>query len=320
MSRFVRPVVCTIAAALSAQPAFAHGVAGPRIFINTLLIDDPAVADEAAFPTFSWQHFGADESGPATNEYDFDFEFNKRITETVGIGIADGYTIIQQLGAKQRQGWNNLEVSAKWQAYTNAEHEFIVSVGVIREFARTGSANIGNDDVGSTTPTLYWGKGLGDLPIGYLRPLAITGTFGYQIADKELKATTTVDPDTGLTSVAFNNGMENRWVGGLSLQYSLPYLQSQVKDFGLPEFINRLTPVVEMAWSSPATKPSTLGTQYLFGVGASYVTNTYALTVEALIPGNRQTGTNVGVIAQFHLYFDDLFPNSLGKPLTAWWQ
>ena len=29
----------------------ARGVAGPRVFINTLTVDDPAVADEAAFPT-----------------------------------------------------------------------------------------------------------------------------------------------------------------------------------------------------------------------------------------------------------------------------
>lgn len=309
-----------VVALLLTGPVFAHGVAGPRIFINTLLIDDPAVSDEASLPTFSWQHFGADENGGATNEYDFDFEFDKRITDTVGIGINDGYTVLQQLGAKQRQGWQNLSLTVKWQPYVNAEHEFMVSLGVIREFARTGSANIGNDDVGATTPTIYWGKGLGDLPIGYLRPLAVTGTFGYQIADKKLKATQTVDPDTSLASIAFNNGMENRWVGGLSLQYSLPYLQSQVKDFGLPAFVNRLTPVVEVAWSSPASKPNSLGTQYLFGVGASYVASSYALTVEALIPGNRQTGTNVGGIAQFHLYFDDMFPNSLGKPITAWWQ
>ena len=35
-------------------------------------------------------------------------------------------------------------------------------------------------------------------------------------------------------------------------------------------------------------------------------------------PGNKQTGSHVGVIAQFHLYFDDLFPHSLGKPIVEW--
>ena len=58
----------------------------------------------------------------------------------------------------------------------------MVSVGVSREFARTGAtgsngAVLDNDDSSSTTPTIYWGKGFGDLPIGYLRPFALTGTW-----------------------------------------------------------------------------------------------------------------------------------------------
>jgi hypothetical protein len=98
------------------------------------------------------------------------------------------------------------------------------------------------------------------------------------------------------------------------------YLQTQVKDFGLPDFVNKLTPVVEMAWSSPASKPNQSSTQFLLGVGVNYTADTYALSVEALIPGNRNSGSHVGVIAQFHLYFDDLFPNSLGKPIVNWFQ
>jgi hypothetical protein len=37
--------------------------------------------------------------------------------------------------------------------------------------------------------------------------------------------------------------------------------------------------------------------------------------LEALIPANKAAGTNVGVAALFHVFFDDLYPNSLGKPL-----
>jgi hypothetical protein len=92
-----------------------------------------------------------------------------------------------------------------------------------------------------------------------------------------------------------------------------------VKDLGWPEFVNQLTPVVEVAWSSPASKPNQISTQYLFGAGINYTAETYAVTVEALVPGNKQTGSHLGVIAQFHLYFDDLFPNSLGKPIVNWW-
>lgn len=129
---------------------------------------------------------------------------------------------------------------------------------MVREFGRTGTAHIGADQFGSTTPTVYFGKGMGDLPIPALRPFAITGTLGYSIADKKLKATFDPDPSpsgvTGIPSRSFNNGLSNRWVGGLTLQYDLFYLKSQVRNFGLPDFVNKLTPLVEIAWSSPASK------------------------------------------------------------------
>ena len=317
----MRLLSCLLIAGLGvflSVPAWPHGVAGPRVFINTLTIDDPAVADEAAFPTFTWQHAGADDAGGATNAFDFDFEFNKRITDDFGFGISDGYSVLRQLGAKTRSGWHNLSLSLKYQAYTSAEHELLLSLGVIRTFPRTGSYNIDNNDIGSTTPIFYFGKGLGDLPIGYVRPVAITGTLGYQFADKRLKSLPTINLDTGIAAFSFNNGIEDRWIGGLSAQYSFPYLQAQVKDFGLPTFINKLTPVAEVAWSSPASKPHAIGNQYLFAAGVAYGGADYAVTAETLIPGNRQTGTKLGFIAQLHLYFDDLFPTSLGKPLLPW--
>ena len=313
MNRALVPAALA-AGLLPFQCAEAHGVAGPRIFVNTLIIDDPAVADEAALPTFSWQ------PPPGSGQdYQVNFEFDKRITERFGFAINDGYSILTMPGAKNATGWQNLFLTLKYQAVVNAEHELLVAVGVIRQFARTGSPVLGNTDVGTTTPTLYWGKGLGDLPIGYLRPLAVTGTIGYQYADKRVGTVTAPEPEPGAPGVLFNNGLENRWVGGLSVQYSLPYLQSQVRDIGLPAFLGAMTPIVELTWSSPATRPHSEGTQYLFGVGVIYLARSYAVGVEALIPANGQTGRAVGVIAQLHWYFDDLFPNSLGKPLVSWW-
>ena len=37
--------------------------------------------------------------------------------------------------------------------------------------------------------------------------------------------------------------------------------------------------------------------------------------MEAIVPVNRATGDTVGVIAQLHFYLDDLFPDSLGRPI-----
>ena len=318
-----RPILlATLAGASLApvEPVFAHGFAGPHMFISTLLIDDPNVADEASLPTFSFLPQPND-GGTTPGLYGLNFEFDKRITENFGFSVSDGHQWLHTPGAGTASGWENVELGLKYKIYVNPEHEFMLSLGVFREFGRTGAtgdtaAALDVDQTSSTTPTIFWGKGFGDLPIGLLRPVAITGTLGYSIADKKLMVTG-FDPDTG--NPLFNNGTSNLWTGGLSLQYSMRYLQSQVKDYGFPEFVNRLTPVVEVAWSSPASKPNTTSTQYLIGVGVNYTARAYAVGVEMLIPGNKQTGSHLGVIAQFHLYFDDLLPNSLGKPIVNWW-
>jgi hypothetical protein len=297
--------------------AHAHGFAGDHMFISTLLIDDPNVADEASTPTFQYLPQAAG-SGATSYNYNLGFEFDKRITENFGFAINDGYTWLTQPGTKTANGWNNVVVTLKYKPYVNAEHEFIVSAGVQREFARSGAngsngATLGNDDSGSTGPTLYFGKGFGDLPIGPLRPLFLTGELTYTIADKNLK----IDP----FGIPANNGNPNTWSGGLSLQYSVRYLSAQVKDYGLSNFVNRLTPVVELAWSSTATQPDNgTPTTYLWGLGVNYTATTYAVTVEALLAGNRATGNHPGVIAQFHLYFDDLLGSTLGTPIVDWFR
>ena len=320
---YAAAVAACCTAAIAPRPGHAHAIAGARIFPVTLTIDDPGVSDEASLPTFSVQRQGASgDLGPGW-QYNLGAEFDKRITDTFGIGVSDAYTIQSTQGDKTRTGFLNLNVVAKYQAWVNGPHEAVLSLGVIREFGRTGTSHVGADEFGSTTPTIYFGKGMGDLPVPALRPIAVTGTFGYTVADKKLKAVGAPDmgTETGIAGPPiqqFNNGSANRWVGGLSLQYSLPYLRSQVKDYGLPEFVNRLTPLVEVSWSSPASAPSDLGTQLVFAPGVIYSADSYQIGVEALVPANRASGRNVGVIAQFHLFFDDIFPNSLGKPLISY--
>jgi hypothetical protein len=315
----LRPTAIAVATLL-APPAFAHGTAGDYDFVSTLIVDDPAVEDEASLPTFTYLPQPR-EGGTTPLLSSLGFEFDKTITENFGVSVAGGYAWLRQPGKKTANGWQNLELTLKYQLYVNDEHAFLLSAGITREFARTGASGangavLGNEDTSSTTPMLYFGKGFSEAPVGWLRPIAVTGTFGYQIADKKLKVAGT-DPDTG--EPVFNNGASNRWVGGITLQYSLRYLQTQVRGVGLPAFANRLTPLVELAWSSPASKPYDTPAQYLIGIGFVYTATSYAVGIEALVPGNRQTGSHPGVIAQLHLFFDDLFPRSLGKPVVQWW-
>ncbi len=314
-SRLV-PAALAAAALLAARPAPAHVIAGARVFPVTLTFDDPGVSDEASLPAFTYSRSGADGGTGPTHEVDLGFEYDKTITPTTALIFNDGYDIQQTDGAKTQTGFENLVVTGKWQAWTDAAHEFVVSLGVIRELGGTGTTHIGADHYGSTAPTGYFGKGLGDLPIGLLRPLAVTGELGYTIADKGLKAIPAAPQPFGAAiDTQFNTGNNNAWSGALSLQYSIPYLQSQVRDVGLPGCLGDMIPIVEFTWSSPASSPSSQGTSWTAAPGILYLAQWGEIGLEALIPLDRTAGTNVGAVGLVHFFFDDLFPGSVGKPV-----
>jgi hypothetical protein len=267
--------------------AHAHGMVGEREFPATLTIDDPAVKDEASVPTFIYSNGG---SGTATS---VNFEVDKRITETFGFGIQEGYTGFNSAGGSaNRFGWQDLTTTLKYQAFASPAHEFLLSVGVIREWGGTGASAIGADAYGVTTPTVYFGKGLGDLPIGMLRPLAITGTLGYQVPD------------------AANLNPQQLAVG-FSIQYSMPYLEDAMH-IKLPEFASHLVPLVEFNYAVPTRPVNGSAAVGTIAPGVIYSTETYQVGVEALAPGTRAGGT--GAIAQLHVFFGELVP-ALGKPL-----
>ena len=97
----------------------------------------------------------------------------------------------------------------------------------------------------------------------------------------------------------------------------MPYLKSAVVDLGLPDFINHLIPLVEANLQTPVANTLTSGTMTTGTInpGVIWVGNTFQVGIEALIPINRQSGTNVGVIAQLHFYLDDIDPRGIGKPI-----
>ena len=51
-----------------------------------------------------------------------------------------------------------------------------------------------------------------------------------------------INEDSGLFETTPNPQV---LVWGGTLQYSMPYLKSSVRDLGLPDFVNRLIPIVE---------------------------------------------------------------------------
>ena len=298
-----------------APPAFAHAVCGSRVFPVTLTLDDPGVADEVTIPQIVYMRSAAAGGPGPGHDTTIGLEYDKRLTEEIGFAFNDGYNINQTDNAKTQTGWNDLAVTTKWARCISPDHGFQLAFGVIREFGRTGTSHIGSDEYGNTAPTVYLGKGLDEVPIPMLQPLQLSGELSYSVADKGLKTYTTVDSTTGLTSSRTNNGAANQWIGGMSVQYSIPYLQNQVKEFGLPEPFAHLVPLAEFTWTSPTTSGGSSPTTWSVAPGFIYLRSWYQVGVEALIPLNKAAGTNVGVVVQFHVFLDDLYPHGIGAPL-----
>lgn len=304
-------IVAVVVAGIAwADSAFAHGFAGKRFFPATLTNEDPFVADELSLPTFSRRKMPAQGDEPATVESELSVDFTKRITPNLGIGFGATYRRLSPDGADSRNGFDNLATSLKYQFYKSDEHETILSAGVDWDVGGTGSKRVDADSFSTFTPTLFFGKGFGDLPDGvkYLRPFALTGLAGVAIPTKA--STSTINDDGDIVIERHPNVL--KW--GFAVEYSIPYLQSFVKDVDLREPFNRLIPLVEFSFQTPLNRGggATTGT---VNPGILWAGRYVQLGLEAVIPINDHSGSRVGVIGQIHFFLDDIFPKSIGKPL-----
>jgi hypothetical protein len=315
----VAALVCA-GAILRLSPAFAHAVCGSRVYPVTLTLDDPGVADEITIPQIAYTREAADGGPGPSHDTSVQFEYDKRVTDDFGFAFNDDYNINQQNNAKTQTGWDDLTVTAKWAKCVDPDSDFQLGFGIIREFGRTGTSHIGSDEYGNTAPTVYVGKGLDGIPAPMLQPLQFTGEFSYAVADKEFKQNTVTDPGTGVTSTQGNNGYANAWIGSFSVQYSIPYLQNTIKDFGLPEPFAHMIPVAEFNWTSSASSTGGSPTSWTVAPGFIYLRSWYQVGLEAVVPLNKTAGTNVGFIVQFHVFLDDLYPHGIGAPLVEYFQ
>lgn len=287
----------------AAEMAQAHGIVGDRFFPSTLEIDDPAVADELTLPQVQTARERQDD-GSAANVNEASFELSKRLTQDFGLSFEGAY-LDQPNGngtGGRSHGFDNFGLAAKYQFYTNAPHEIMLSAGVDWDVGRTGSEQIGAEHFSTVTPQVFFGKGFGDLPdsADYLKPFAVTGVVGVGFPDDRRIGT---------------EGNADTLNYGFSLQYSLPYLQQHVKDIGIPKPFSQVIPLVEFSFAKPLNRADQQGTTGTINPGFIWAGQTTQLGVEAVIPVNHGSGSGVGAVAQLHFYLDDLFPHTIGKPL-----
>jgi hypothetical protein len=282
----------------------AHGFEGDRFFPPTIATDDPFAVDEYSISASSLNNPVTSDS-PKTREIDVSTEFDKEIFPKFALGVSATYSNFDPQNREDGpayDGFQNLSFSAKYQLYENAPHEFILSVGGEVDLGDSGSSEIGVDTFSTYTPTLYYGKGFGDLPdaLKYLKPLALTGTVGWSI------------PGHSMNEDGSFNSETLDWA--FALEYSLPYLQQHVEDVGIPHPFQDLIPLVEFNMSTPLNHDGgpTTGT---INPGVLWETKDFQVGVEAQIPVNSATGPNVGALVSVQIFIDDIWPKVFGHPL-----
>jgi len=295
-------------------PAAAHGLAGKRFFPSTLAIDDPFVSDELTLPNILHIKRPASGDEPATRETEISGELSKRITRFFGFSLEGELVHLDPDGGASLTGFGNLEVGLKWQAFTSDAHEALVSLGLGWEVGGTGRTATGAESFDVVTPSIFFGKGLGDLPdsLWMLKPLALTGAVGLAIPTRSQTRTVTVEGDEVEEEIERHPHVL-QW--GFVLEYSLPYLSSAVRDVGFPTFIRQLIPLVEVELQTPLDRGQAGRTTGTVNPGVLWVGRFFQVGLEAVVPINERTGKNVGVRAMLHFFLDDLFPTSFGRPL-----
>ena len=295
--------------------SWAHGFAGQRFFPTTLAVDDPFVSDELSFLLSHTKEPRQGEE-PPTGSTEFSVDYTKRLTPHLGLSLGGSYLHLNPEEGSTENGFGNLEVGAKYQLITLASSEALFSFGLTAEVGGTGARSVGADSVSTLSPTLFFGKGFGDLPetVPFLRPFALTGAFAVNIPTRRQTVTTQVDPLSGeLSQETELHPLTFSW--GLTLQYNLQYLQTFVKDVGLGAPFNRMIPLVEFPLATCLNRGCGGQTTGTINPGIIWFGKYLEFGAEATIPVNSRSGKNVGALFLVHFFIDDLFPHSLGRPL-----
>jgi hypothetical protein len=296
-----------VAALIARQALPAVNTRSGMLHSSTLLIDDPCNDDELMFPSLAIFRNG---DNPAATELDISGEFSKTITAKFGVTLSEDWIHLKSpLG--DQAGFGNLGTSFKYEFVRDGQSQTVLSAALIVDWGGTGSKTVGAESFTTLTPTWYAGKGFNFLPesMKFFRPFGVTTVLGYSFPIES----STTEFDQGLLT-AIRNPQFLVWGG--SLQYSMSYLKSNVQDLGLPDFVNHLIPVVEWNFETQMAnfndQERTTGT---INPGVAYLGEKIQLSVEAIIPVNSGSGDEIGVVAALHLHTDEIFPNTLGRPL-----
>ena len=289
----------TIAAGLGAVLAGVAGSsaragdAGKRDFPATLAVDEPQVESEF---TPALAHYG---NATAARETDFEAELSVKATPTLSVILHPAFTVLRPGGS----GFQNFGAAIKYQFVDGTEREFIVSAALETEFGGTGSARVGAEPYTTLAPTIFFGKGAGDLPADWAKPLAVTGQAGLVVPTQQRSPVETTD-ESNSGGPLFGPNPTYLAVAG-SLQYNLTYAFANVPGLQVPTIWSGFVPLVEFAVQVPvANNGARLKTTANVDPGFLWGRGNTQVGLEALIPVSRASGSRPGFRAQLAYAFD----------------
>ena len=288
-------LACAAACALLLPAvAAAYTAVGDRLFPATVLLPQAAPAMRVYVTPSTRPVLGR-------QPHQFDRLLSRRLlTERLGIGIQNGYNWIGRTDASTLVGWQNLSGLCQ----IRGDPGSAARVPVLHRHRRTNSA--------------------APARVGSARRATARHCCRQRSLPKALAICRSIisarSRSRALPPISSRPGAPrpDNFLGGLALEYSIPYLQSKVRAFDLPDLVRGLTPLVETLVVTPTRNRGGATTAVIVAPGMAYIGEGWQFAIEARVPANRAAGSGAGVLAQFNLQLDYFFPDSIGKPLFSW--
>lgn len=294
MLRWLYGFVIITAVCVFAKMANAHGVVGDYVFLEPLITQDPTPANELDILGPAWVR------STDANTYAISSSIEKILwidddhMPRFSVGGGTNWSHNSTFHGPSSDGWDDLQMFAKYCPYYSLNHEFLISFAVQIQLP-TGNQAIQAQNHTSLGPVLLWEKGLGDLPnrteLKYLRPLGIQSDFGYL--------------------PALGGHTSHHMFADATLEYSLPYLSNNVNDIGLQWPFRNLYLFNEINYDQLITGPSGQTFPKLLATpGIAFVSYHFELSIGTQLALNSAavSGHHATVLGLLDIFYDSIFP------------
>jgi hypothetical protein len=277
---------------LAAGRAHAHGVVGQRSFIEPFVAEDVNPKNELVIARPEW------DEGREGKTFTLGFGLEKKLTDDFSLTLDSAWLRVAPEDGAHESGFDDLGVTLKYAFWKSPAHEAITSIA-LESTAPTGTADVGAERDWSFKPFFLYGKGFGDLPrpLDYLRPLAVQGDAGVEVSTDRDRTTT--------------------FAHDVAVQYSIPYLQSFVRDFGLPWPFRNLIADGEFDFEHGVNGEEQGRTAAFATPGIVYMDRWVEVGVAGRFPLNHHAREELdwGIIGIVDLFIDDIFPWTRWQPV-----